>query len=367
MLPPAPLWLILVAFACAIAVLVFFHELGHYLVARLFGIRAEVFSIGFGHELFGWTDRQGTRWKVAWLPLGGYVKFVGDMTPASEPAEIEQIPKELHDRAFQLRPVWQRFLVVLAGPLANFLLAIVIFTGVFSFVSAPNTNEIGRIEPKTAAATAGFQRGDRILSIAGQRTSSFNEVRSVVQDAPDRIVPIEFERGNSIHLMRVKIGTEQATDETGKKVAIGLLGVSPAPVSVFKAVPMATKETAYLTVAIVEGAARLVIGEGSRRDVGGAIRIAQFAGEAASLGVLPFVQLLALLSINLGFINLLPVPMLDGGHLFFYVVEAVRRRPVSVAALDWAFRGGLAIILTLLVFATGNDLGLWSKLERLIG
>jgi regulator of sigma E protease len=370
MLPPAPLWLILVAFACAIAVLVFFHELGHYLVARLFGIPAEVFSIGFGRELFGWTDRQGTRWKVAWLPLGGYVKFVGDMTPASEPAEVEQIPKELHDRAFQLRPVWQRFIVVLAGPLANFLLAIVIFSGVFSLVSAPDTNEIGRIEPNTAAATAGLQRGDRILSIAGQQTGSFDEVRSIVQDAPSRTVPIEFQRGNAIHLIRVRIGAEQATDETGKKVAIGLLGVSPAPVSVFKAVPMATKETAYLTAAIVQGAARLIIGEGSRRDVGGAIRIAQFAGEAASLGVLPFVQLLALLSINLGFINLLPVPMLDGGHLFFYAVEAVRRRPISARALDWAFRGGLAVILTLLLFTTINDLaslGLWDRLQRLIG
>ena len=150
MLPQPPLWLVLVAFVCALGPLVFFHELGHYLVARLFGIPAETFSIGFGHELIGWTDKQGTRWKVAWLPLGGYVRFIGDMSPASNPAELEAIPPELRDRAFQFRPVWQRFLVVLAGPLANFILAIAIFAAFFTFVGTPQTNVVGAVIPKTA-------------------------------------------------------------------------------------------------------------------------------------------------------------------------------------------------------------------------
>jgi regulator of sigma E protease len=370
MIPPAPLWLILLAFLGMISVLVFFHELGHYLVARLFGIPAETFSIGFGREILGWTDKQGTRWKVAWLPLGGYVKFIGDMTPASTPVDIDSIPEHLREHAFQLRPVWQRFFVVLAGPLANFLLAILIFTAVFSFVSAPETNKIGRVEPKSAAAAAGLQPGDRILAVAGHRTTSFEEVRRVVERVPNEAVPIEFERGQAVERMLVTIGTDQVEDEHGNKIRIGLLGVSAAPVSVFKALPLATQQTARITGWVVQGVVKLIIGEGSRKDVGGPIRIAQFAGQAASLGALPFVQLLALLSINLGFINLLPVPLMDGGHLFFYGVEAIRRRPLSERALEWAFRGGLAVILALVVFTTINDLGsigLWDRLQRLIG
>src|SRR3954462_7492111 len=176
MLAQPPLWLVLIAFICALGPLVFFHELGHYAVARAFGIPAEVFSIGFGHEIAGWTDKQGTRWKVAWLPLGGYVKFVGDMTPASDPAEMDSIPAHLRERAFQLRPVWQRFLVVLAGPAANFLLAILIFAFFFSLAGTPRTNVVGDIVPKTGAAAAGLKAGDRILAVDGRATPSFNDV-----------------------------------------------------------------------------------------------------------------------------------------------------------------------------------------------
>ena len=370
MVSQPPFWLTIVAFICALGPLVFFHELGHYLIARLFKIPAETFSIGFGRELIGWTDGQGTRWKVAWLPLGGYVKFVGDMSPASTPVAESDIPPELRDRAFQLRPVWQRFLVVLAGPAANFLLAIMIFTGIFSLVSAPATNEIGRVQPRSAAADAGFERGDRILFIAGRQTHTFDDIRSLIESRPKQTVSIEFQRGGETRQVAVTIGTDQVTDGAGRKATIGLLGVSPAPVSVAKAVPLATEQTVRITGWMLKGVARLIIGEGSRQEVGGPIKIAQFAGQAASLGALPFLQLLALFSINLGFINLLPVPMLDGGHLFFYVVEAVRRRPLSAKALDWAFRGGLAVILALLVFTTINDLGslgLWDRLQRLIG
>ena len=365
-----PLWLILIAFLCLLGPLVFFHELGHYLVARLFGIPAETFSIGFGREIVGWTDRQGTRWKVAWLPLGGYVKFVGDMNPASNPGDLEAIPEHLRDRAFQARPVWQRFLVVLAGPVANFLLAIVVFAGIYSLVAGPDTNTIGRTEPGKAAAAAGFLPGDRILSVAGQQTENFGQIRDIIEPRPDQVVQIAFEREGRVHQLAVKIGHDEVTDERGKKVAIGLFGVSPAPVSIFKAIPLATVQTARITGWIVEGAAQLITGQRSRQDVGGPIRIAQFAGQAASLGVLPFIQLLALLSINLGFINLLPVPLMDGGHLFFYAVEGVRRRPLSERALEWAFRSGLAVILALVVFTTINDLGsigLWNRLQRLIG
>src|SRR6185503_12469244 len=208
MLPQPPLWLVLLAFACALGPLVFFHELGHYLVARLFGIPAETFSIGFGHELIGWTDRQGTRWKLAWLPLGGYVKFVGDMTPASNPAELETIPPELRDRAFQLRPVWQRFLVVLAGPMANFLLAIAIFAAFFTFIGTPQTNVVGAVIPNTAAARAGLQPGDRILEVAGQSTPTFTDVSNVVVIRPNETVSLRIERSNTVEAIRVTLGSD---------------------------------------------------------------------------------------------------------------------------------------------------------------
>jgi len=375
MFPHPPLWLTLIAFVCALGPLVFFHELGHYLVARLFKIPAEVFSIGFGRELFGWTDKQGTRWKVAWLPLGGYVKFVGDMTPASNPAELDSIPEHLRDRAFQLRPVWQRFLVVLAGPAANFLLAIIIFAFFFSLAGTPRDNVVGDVVPKSAAAAAGIQAGDRILSIAGRATPTFDDVANVVVLRPNENVEIEIDRGGAVQDLRATLGSAEVTDPTGRKTQAGALGIHSTlkigdPVPIYKAVPMAVDQTARLTRSIADGLVQLVRGRVSAKQLGGPITIARVAGTGAELGLLPFIGLLALLSINLGFINLLPVPMLDGGHLFFYAIEGVRRRPVSAEALDWAFRGGLALIFALLVFVTVNDLGslgLWDRLQRLIG
>ena len=375
MLPQPPLWLILLAFICALGPLVFFHELGHYLVGRLFHIPAETFSIGFGHELVGWTDRQGTRWKVAWLPLGGYVKFVGDMTPAGNPNDLEHIPPELREHAFQLRPVWQRFLVVLAGPAANFVLAIAIFAAFFMTLGAPRTNIVGAIVPKTAAAQAGLKPGDKILSVAGQNTPNFDDIRSVVLLRPNETVPVRFERGDKSLQVQVHLGADTVVDPFGQKFTRGLLGVYPTtgvlqPLPVYEAVPEAASYTLLITRSMIDGLVQIVTGRRGTQDVGGPIKIAQIAGQQAALGALPFVQLLALFSINLGFINLLPVPMLDGGHLFFYAVEAVRRRPLSARALDWAFRGGLAVILALVVFTTFNDLGslgLWDRLQRLIG
>ena len=223
MLPQPPLWLVLLAFVCALGPLVFFHELGHYLVGRLFGISAETFSIGFGHELFGWTDRQGTRWKVAWLPLGGYVKFVGDMTATSSPAELERIPVELRHRAFQLRPVWQRFLVVLAGPLANFLLATIIFAAFFMILGAPRTNVVGAIVPDTPAAEAGLRPGDKILSVAGRDTPDFDNIRSVVMLRADETVPVTFERGGAVLSVQVHLKSDTETDLYGQKFNRGLI------------------------------------------------------------------------------------------------------------------------------------------------
>jgi regulator of sigma E protease len=364
--------MILIAFVCALGPLVFFHELGHYSVARLFKVPAEVFSIGFGRELVGWTDRQGTRWKVAWLPLGGYVKFVGDMGPASTPAPEDAIPEELRDCAFQFQPVWQRFLIVLAGPLANFLLAILIFAAFFMFIGAPTTNVVGSVRPDTPAARAGVQPGDRILSVAGRETPTFADLFNATAVRPGETVIVEVQRGSATRDLQVTLATDVLKDSYGQEMKRGLFGIGPSarelrPMTVMEAVPEAVEQTYRLTGAIIDGIVQIVRGRISASQIGGPIRIAQVAGESATAGPLQFAQLLALLSINLGFINLLPVPMLDGGHLFFYAIEAVRRRPLSAQALDWAFRGGLALILALLVFATFNDLGFWTQLERLIG
>jgi regulator of sigma E protease len=373
MLPQPPLWLILIAFICLLGPLVFFHELGHYLVARLFGIPAEAFSIGFGHELFGWTDKQGTRWKVAWLPLGGYVKFVGDMTPASNPVELESIPENLRDRAFQLRPVWQRFLVVLAGPAANFLLAILIFTAFFAVIGMPRTeNLVVSVQRGSVADKAGILPGDRILSISGRRTPSFEAISNYVIMRPAEPAIIVVERRDHRVSIPLMIGAGLERDRFNQTYRVGRLGIfgdrrAFVKLSAEELIPAATNYTVDSMRSMIEGLWQIISGRRSATELGGPIKIARFAGESASLGALPFVQLLALFSINLGFINLLPVPMMDGGHLFFYGVEAIRRRPLSAQAQEWAFKGGLAVIVTLWLFLTGNDLGVWEKLQRLIG
>ena len=376
MLPQPPLWLVLIAFVCALGPLVFFHELGHYLVARLFGIPAETFSIGFGRELAGWSDRQGTRWKLAWIPLGGYVKFVGDMSPASNPGELEDIPEDLREHAFQLRPVWQRFLVVLAGPVANFILAIAIFAALFAIVGKPHSpNVIESVRAGTPAAQARLQPGDRIDAVAGRSVSSFEEIQRIVTIRPGESVTLTINRKGQELNVPVTLGVQTEHDRFGQVYRVGMLGIMQTHIVTervppLELVPVATGYTVEIVRTMVEGISQIVSGRRGTEDVGGPIKIAQIAGQQASLGALPFVQLLALFSINLGFINLLPVPMLDGGHLFFYGVEAIRRRPLSARALEWAFRGGLAVILALVLFTTINDLGslgLWDRLQRLIG
>ena len=370
MLAQPPLWLILIAFVCAIGPLVFIHEMGHYLVGRLFGVGAETFSIGFGREVAGWTDRSGTRWKVGWLPLGGYVRFIGDEVHAGE-GETDAV--EADPRSFAGKPVWQRFLIVLAGPMANFLLAIGIFAAFFLFVGVPGTsNEISRVLPGGAASSTELRAGDRIESVARIPVNSFRELRLIVMLRPGQRVPLEYSRGDQSFETNVTIGEEEIVDQFGQRTKVGLLGVeaSASPVPVSQVIPEATRYTIGLTRSMIDGVGQIIVGDRSVKDLGGPLKIAQVAGQQASLGPFHFIQLLALISINLGFINLLPVPVLDGGHLVFYAVEAVRRKPVSVQAQEWAFRGGLAMILALLLFTTVNDLGsfgLWDQLERLIG
>ncbi|WP_375396375.1 RIP metalloprotease RseP [uncultured Sphingomonas sp.] len=371
------LLLTLGAFALMLGPLVFFHELGHYLAGRWFGIKADVFSIGFGRELAGWTDRRGTRWKLSALPLGGYVKFAGDMNPASQPdpAWLELPPAE-RARTFQAKPLWQRAIVVAAGPIANFLLAFLILLGfAMAFGQDRTPTLIGSVMKGSAAAKAGLKPGDRITALGGRPVDTFEDMIFYIQGRAGEAVTVDIVRAGAATAVQATIGREHVKDRFGNEGDIGLLGVGPvAPVlqrvGIIEAPGVAARKVGDLVRMTAENLTQLISGQRSIKEMGGAIRIAKISGEQMSLGWVNFVGLVALISINLGFINLLPVPMLDGGHLFFYAIEAVRRRPVTPQIQEWAFRGGLAAILALTLVVTFNDLGaigLWKQVSGLLG
>jgi regulator of sigma E protease len=376
MLETPPIWFILIAFLGAIGPLVFIHEYGHYIVGRWCGIGAETFSIGFGREVVGWTDKRGTRWKVGWLPLGGYVRFTGDMDPASMGKDLDKLPPELRERSFHAKPVWQRALVVFAGPAANFLLAILIFAGFIAAFGAPRTPAVvSSVVADTPAASIGLQKGDRILSINDQEVEGFGELADYARLRPGEDVILRFERRGEPLEARTRLASVQEKDRFGNSFRIGRLGIVTSDIR-FEKIPVTEliPEAVGITARTIENTAlglwQIISGRRPIEELGGPIKMAQVAGQVASIGPWEFVQLLAFFSINLGFINLLPVPMLDGGHLALYAVEAVRRRPLGERAQEWLFRGGLAALMTLMLVATFNDLGsvgLWQTLGRLLG
>jgi regulator of sigma E protease len=368
-------WTIL-SFLLVIGPLIFVHELGHYFVGRWFGVKADVFSIGFGREILGWTDRRGTRWKVAWLPLGGYVKFAGDMNPAGQPSsEWLTLPAEERAQTFQAKPVWQRFLIVLAGPATNFLAAILILTGFNAAYGVAQTPPvIGTFTEGSPAAAAGIRVGDRIVSIDGKAVDRFEDILPVVALKLDGPLRLEIEREGRRFQADVRPRMLSETDRFGNESRRAFLGIGAGdqvltPASPLGAVGAAVNQTWVIVATTVRGLGQIVTGRRSVKEMGGPLKIAKFSGEQASMGLIAFLWFLAVISINLGFINLLPIPMLDGGHLFFYGIEAVRRKPLRPEAQEWAFRTGLAALLTLMILVTFNDLasfGLWSKLGGLI-
>ena len=376
MLAQPPVWFILIAFVCTIGPLVFFHEFGHYIVGRMFGVGAETFSIGFGREIAGWTDARGTRWKLAWLPLGGYVKFAGDMNAAGQPSpEWLALPAEERSRTFQAKPVWQRFLIVLAGPMTNFLAAIVILTGFNLAYGVPQTPAvIGNVRAQSAAEQAGLRPGDRIVRIDGASVSRFEDILPIVALKTGGPVTLDLERqGRQFQVAAIpRMFTE--TDQFGNVTQRPVIGIEPGdqvltPVSAPGAVSASIRQCWVVVSTTLKGLGQIVTGSRSVKELGGPLKIAKFSGEQASMGMLHFLWFVAVISINLGFINLLPIPMLDGGHLFFYGIEAVRRKPLRPEAQEWAFRTGLAALLALMILVTFNDLasfGLWSKLGGLI-
>lgn len=373
---PAPnLPLTILSFLLVIGILVFIHELGHYLAGRWFGVKAEAFSIGFGREVAGWTDKRGTRWKVGWLPLGGYVRFKGDMSPASKPdPEWLRMPPEERSQCFQAKPLWQRAIIVAAGPIINFAFALLIFAAFFAAYGEYRTSTtLGEVQGPAAAA--GLRPGDTVKAIAGREVDDFDDVRRFVILRPGQRVDVLAERGGETLLLPVTIGTRWEEDRFGNRYAMGQMGVRPdgyrqVPLSLTDIPGAALSRFGDTIELMTDSIAQIVTGRRSAKELGGPLRIAQVSGEQAMGGWQNLLLFMALISINLGFINLLPVPMLDGGHLAFYAVAGIRGRAPNPKTVERAFRGGLAVLLALMVMVTLNDLaafGLFSGLAGLIG
>ncbi|MBX9461581.1 MAG: RIP metalloprotease RseP [Aquamicrobium sp.] len=359
----------IIPFLFVLTVVVFVHEMGHYLVGRWCGIGVREFSIGFGPELFGFNDRRGTRWKLSAIPLGGYVKFVGDMSVTSEPSsreEDEALSPEERKVAFHLQPVWKRAATVFAGPLFNFLLAIAVFTVMFSiygrYVAEPTVAEVRADSP---AEAAGFLPGDRFVSVDGRRIDTFGDVQRLVSGrAGDSIVFVMLRDGAEVTLTATPEVVEQE-DALGNTIRVGVIGVvnnaelgQPRHLTFnpVEAAGEAVKETGYIIARTGQFLQRFAVGREDRCQLGGPVKIADMAGRAAALGFEWLVQLVALLSVGIGFLNLLPIPPLDGGHLVFYGVEAVMRRPVSERIMEMVYRIGLVLVLAFMVFVFWNDL-----------
>lgn len=376
MTPSPGLLMTILSFLACIGPLIFIHELGHYFVGRWFGVKAETFSIGFGREIFGWSDKRGTRWKVGWLPLGGYVKFKGDMNPASQPLpEWLALPAEERNQTFQAKPLWQRFLIVAAGPVTNFLFAILAFMAIFAAIGYPTSPAIvAGVASGSPAASAGFQPGDKIVAIDGRQIDTFADLYSHIRLRPEQKLTFEVLRSEENIVLQAAPAASMMRDEFGNSARVGTLGVTGA--MVMSRLPWAqlpgaaVKQTADIVRSTVVALGQVITGSRSVKELGGPLKIAEVSGQQASLGWLPFFWLMTVLSINLGFINLLPIPLLDGGHLLFYLIEGVRRKPLPPETQEWAFRTGLAALLALMIFVTFNDLasfGVWNRLGGLIG
>jgi regulator of sigma E protease len=359
----------IVTFILVLSLLVFVHEMGHYLVARWSGIRILAFSVGFGPEIFGFTDRHGTRWKISVIPLGGYVRFFGDEDSSSKPDtdKIAAMSEEDRARSFAGAKLWKRAATVAAGPIANFLLAIAIFTILFSVYGRMIADPVvAEVKPDGAAAAAGILPGDLLVAIDGGKVETFDDVRRYVSIRPSQQIVVTVERaGQKLDVPMVPQRTD-TTDQFGNKAEVGQIGiVTNQQAGNFRLqtyTPLqALREAVLQTRDIVTGTFKYIgnIFSGTMRadQLGGPIRVAQASGQMASLGIGAVLQLAAVLSVSIGLLNLMPVPVLDGGHLMFYAVEAVRGKPLGSSAQEIAFRIGLAMILTLMVFTTWNDIG----------
>ena len=358
-----------IPFLFVLTIVVFFHELGHFLVARWAGVKVLAFSLGFGPELVGFNDRHGTRWKISAVPLGGYVKFFGDDTEASTPsaAALANMTEEERQGSFHHKKVGPRAAIVAAGPIANFILAIVIFTCLFTFFGKPSTTaRVDKVEANSAAAAAGFQVGDIVLSIDGSKIDTFNDMQRIVSTHAGDKLTFSVKRGDQTVELQGTPEFREIKDPFGNQHRIGVLGITRQTaagdvlterVDPATALWLGVKETWFVVDRTLSYIGGVFVGREAANQFGGPIGIARISGQVASVGGLPgLIQLAAILSISIGLLNLFPVPLLDGGHLLFYAVEAVRGRPLSERAQEMGFRIGLGLVLMLMVFATYNDI-----------
>jgi len=357
-----------VPFLFVLTIVVFFHELGHFLVARWAGVKVLTFSIGFGPELAGFNDRHGTRWKISAVPLGGYVKFFGDDNEASAPSSetLDGMTEEERAGSFHHKKVGPRAAIVAAGPIANFLLAIVIFAGTALYFGKPSSvPRVDAIQSDSVAAAAGFQVGDVVISIDGRVIESFADMQRVVSTSPGSALLFQVKRNGAVAQITATPALKEVKDIFGNSHRVGQLGIQytarpedriTTPVGFLESLKIGAEQVWFIITSTFKFIGSLFGGVGNAGDVGGPIRIAQLSGQAASLGFHFLLQLCAGLSVSIGLLNLFPVPLLDGGHLLFYAVEAVRGRPLSPKAQEMGFRIGLGLVLMLMVFATYNDI-----------
>ncbi len=358
----------LLPFLFVLSIVVFFHEFGHFIIARLCGVRVLVFSIGFGPELVGFNDRHGTRWKISAVPLGGYVKFFGDENAASVPETPRLETMDAGERAesFFFQPVRKRAAIVVAGPMANFVLAIIIFAGVFMIYGKQSMSaRVDTVQPDSAAAAAGFQTGDVVLAINGKPVEDFADMQRVVSDSAGESLDIKVDRKGNQLVLKATPALKEVKDNFGNVHRIGILGITRSmdaadmkfqPVSPPQAVWMGVQETWFVIDRTLTYIGGVIVGREAADQLGGPIRIAQISGQVASIGFVALIHLAGVLSVSIGLLNLFPIPLLDGGHLLFYSIEATRGRPLSEKAQEVGFRIGLAIVVMLMIFATFNDI-----------
>lgn len=360
----------LIPFVVVLSVVVFVHELGHFWVARRFGTKVETFSIGFGREIAGWTDRNGIRWKIGWLPLGGYVRFWGDDNPASV-SNTDRLQAIANDprraECFHYKPLYQRALIVAAGPLANFILAIAVFAGMFMFMGERLVSPIvDEVRVDSAAAEAGIRSGDVIVAIDGRTIRSFGDMQRIVGSSAGEQLDVTIRRDGQEVTVQATPQMQELQDRFGNTHRLGILGVTRntegegveqtvyyGPAS---AIGKGIAETLFVIDRTLNYLGRMIMGVEDASQLSGPLGIAKLSGDVASVSLIALINLVAVLSISIGLINLFPIPMLDGGHLLYYAYEGIRGRPLGVEAQEFGFRIGLAFVLGLMLFATWNDL-----------
>ena len=359
----------IIPFVILILVVVFIHEYGHYYFARKYGVGVTDFSIGFGKEIFGWNDKSGTRWKICWIPLGGYVKFFGDRNVYSQ-ADHKEILEKYNEveqkKLFILKPLYQRTLIVFGGPLANFLLALVIFFSIYTFIGKDFTPAvINEVQKDSPAMAGGLKQNDIILEIDGNKVESIMDVSKFITMSTDEIIDFKIKRSYDELIFKVKPNTVLGEDNLGNKLNKRIVGIklgaynneiNHVKLGPAQSIYHAANEVYYVSISSLKYIGAMIFGKADTSQLGGPIRIAKISGQVAEFGVLAFISMMAYISISLGLVNLFPIPMLDGGHLMFYAFEKVLGRPLSQKTQEGFFRIGLFLLISLMFFTTFNDL-----------